>query len=561
MPTAKQAQLTYPGIKNIISWIYARTPGISPNVCSITATPQVGLFRQGNIKIQYGSATIRMRDCVVDKATSNISRSGEHLQTINIYDRRWRWKDTGRISGYYNVRRFGSATIPEGHQTTPRELARLCLDAMGERGFKIDRMPNTARPQIEWDYANPSESLQALCDLIQCVIILRIDDVVEIVPADFGGVMPPSGTVIKDAATSDPPEKPDAAVIVGAPTKYQVDLVLEPVAQDIDGTIRPINDLSYIPGNGEPGNWWANIDIDTMRQVVAGRGRDLALQQVFRWYRIARVTYLPGNAEPVTGRYRILPLLEDQVETMTNEDGTEGPKPPVVYGYWEGDSSASGTVAVPVGDGGAPAQQPQYYNDFEIDHRNGIVKFADPVFSMFWLAAPILRAPGNIVVPPLLTLRIGVNLRDEQTRGWERPEYKAILPGPRLGTLPLYRVYDDVALELWTDENGRFQENENETRRAALGYLADIRKLFRTKSPRQVEYVGIVPWNCDGAIRQVEWSQNGEGSFTKISKDVEDPGIGLTTVERREIEEQRRQQRIARRTSDQTRRDLEREGW
>ncbi|MCX8092493.1 MAG: hypothetical protein N3I86_16450, partial [Verrucomicrobiae bacterium] len=54
---------------------------------------------------------------------------------VRIQDRRWKWR-FGQISGEYNVRRDDNQqNFLLGTARNPQQLARLCLDAMGEQNY------------------------------------------------------------------------------------------------------------------------------------------------------------------------------------------------------------------------------------------------------------------------------------------------------------------------------------------------------------------------------------------------------------------------------------------
>ena len=77
---------------------------------------------------------------------------------------------------------------------------------------------------------------------------------------------------------------PGALLLVGGPTVFQDDLPLEAVGIDLDGTIRPINELSYAPVNRSSGDsdWtheppnWPNLNSDVFPNLDVNRAKSLA---------------------------------------------------------------------------------------------------------------------------------------------------------------------------------------------------------------------------------------------------------------------------------------------
>ncbi|MBT7069643.1 MAG: hypothetical protein HN975_01980 [Anaerolineae bacterium] len=527
---ALKTLLTYPGIDNITSWVYTRTPGISPNVCTIYATPQNGVFRQGNIDIYYGSVHIRIRDCIVDKADATISPRGERSQTITILDRRWRWKDTGKISGFYYA-----------GEKTNRELAALCLKAMGEKRFNLTRMPNTAGPRVDWDYTNPADALRDLCDQAGCDIILQLDDVVVVMPINSGMALP-NAAVLSDVISKDPAERPDALVVVGAPVRYQVDLELEPIANAV-----PIEELSYRPKDGKEGNAWANIDIVTFEQVDA-KHRRTAIEQVFKRYRIKPTFKLPGSNKDYDIYETI--ILTEQVERYV--DGNR--KGLMVYGSWYNNLNDG---VKEDGENGDEADEPQekkdvinrlpigtiYTGGFTFDAGSREMVFDDRVFLLEAVKAVGDEPAGNIISPPKLFVRTSVYLLEGDTNATIRSEFRAETPGNKLNTLPVYRIYDDLEVEVFRDTKKTIRSNIKEMQKLAKLKLGYLRKEYDIKEPRQLEYVGIVPWNCSGAIKQIQWQQDESGSTTVINRQVESYAIAPTAVELRKSQDSRRRSR------------------
>ena len=128
-------------------------------------------------------------------------------------------------------------------ERTPKELATLCLNtAMNETGFVLDGLPDLVRPTVMWDYENPANALQALCDDLGCRIFLGLDNKVHIkCKAGVGEALPTDG-ILRPSFTIDPPDMPDTIAVACAGTRHQLDLQLESVALD-----NPINGDPTLP--------------------------------------------------------------------------------------------------------------------------------------------------------------------------------------------------------------------------------------------------------------------------------------------------------------------------
>ena len=169
--------------------------------------PQVGLpLSEGDLVITDNFGTITIPDCKVDVLAA-IKDSGGLRWQLTLKDRRWRWRDCGLIAGRFNVVDDSgqySKQIPNAFNQykttlaqptkyipwttlTPLALATLCLDAMNETGYSID-LPNDvfSLPKIDWDYVNPAQALQRLCDQFNRLIVYDwYNDVVNIVQKGF----------------------------------------------------------------------------------------------------------------------------------------------------------------------------------------------------------------------------------------------------------------------------------------------------------------------------------------------------------------------------------------
>ena len=168
-------------------------PGVQPSVCILTTVPHVpNLPSVGTLTFQtVGQAPFVFRDCLVEQPRLSATESGQIWQ-LPVKDRRWAWQ-FGYIHGSYNRPRPNGSLIRE---KTPQELAGLLLDAMGETGYDVSRLPNQTRPEKVWEGALPAAELDALCASLGCIVVLNpMTDRVEIWQEGEGVPLPNRGLI------------------------------------------------------------------------------------------------------------------------------------------------------------------------------------------------------------------------------------------------------------------------------------------------------------------------------------------------------------------------------
>lgn len=270
----RQGNAIWPGTNGVCSCSYTASHGIHPAIATLQLLPGSEFASQGDLIITDGFGTIPIRDCKVDKVRTVLQDDG-FSYVLDIADHRWRWRDTGQISGAYNLLDDHGKLIGWSIRS-PLELAQLCLKEMGETNASID-MPagldsNTVKnwlgieppwigvpattgtnPEIHWDAENPALALANLCEqfgrrviwqtLSNRVLITRLG-----IGVKFGsGDDFPDGSIASISPGIEKPDIPDGIGIVGGETRYQSRFLLEPVGREADGSWRNINALSYAP--------------------------------------------------------------------------------------------------------------------------------------------------------------------------------------------------------------------------------------------------------------------------------------------------------------------------
>jgi hypothetical protein len=266
----------WPGIPRVQSLSYTCVHGISPGEVRIVTYPQgddVQPATFGTLFLTDGTRTVALRNCKADKVEASHTTDGGTVYTVVLLDRRWQWRNAygglGGISGRYNQLDPRGKLKPWSIRS-PAELARLCLNAMGERNYLIDlpdgipraaganldrflrlgeRFPMSGtNPDVNWDHSSPAEVLAQLADRFNCRVVYQpVTDRVLIVPLGKGvftlGTLP----VEMAALSVDDPETPALIGVYGAPVRVQTRFALEPVAEEWDGSYVPIDAVSYAP--------------------------------------------------------------------------------------------------------------------------------------------------------------------------------------------------------------------------------------------------------------------------------------------------------------------------
>lgn len=518
----------WPGVSGIISFSMTYVDGMTPSIATLEVVPQKALQLAGTLQISYGATSIVFPDCRVQDVEQAVDEAGRTTWKITIADRRWRWKSSSAISGYYNVRRNAVALLA-GTEKTPRELATMLLKAMGETGFDVSALPNDTRPEITWDAASPPEELARLAEALGCRVVLSIaTNRVRIVQAGKGAQLP-RPFAMEASLGLDPPDPPGTLRFIGARVEFQADFALRAVGRDVDGTVKPIEELSYIPARG-----WQLSDADHFNDVADLKKRHLARESVWRWYRIEPPFFLPGIAGPIAAREQVLPLLGQQLETY-KVDGIERPREPWVYGqFWRGLESHRDEVAAADPDiAGKPKNL--YSQGFQVDAETGIVKFSDPVYRLE--DAPGVVA-GKVILPARIFLRTACQLRpDLATRSWFRFETtRKLATSPALKDWEQIVKREDVVRRLYRSFVAPVGVRDNlaQVEAAAKHYLDAQEAEYRITDLGSVSYAGIFKLDLDGAIRQVTWNIDPEGrAITRASRNREELVVAMSYAERR----------------------------
>lgn len=507
-----------------------------------------GFVQNGDLHLSFGNFSRTLQDCLLDKVRPVINDEGFMDWRLELMDRRWRWRKTGKLSGRYNVRRSSVDIVPETKKKLI-DLAVLCTKAMNEGDANLAPLKTIdAFPEVDWDYVNPAAALEDLCNSVGCRVGLGANDVLTVFRVGSGRQLP--GNAMEGELTFDPPDLPGKLVIVGARHKLQFDAELEAVGLDLDQKIKPIDKLSYIP------TWfghktWAFSDAEHFNDVTDIKARKLAQQTVWKWYRIKVPLKLAKLPAPVNNLDDVLPLNDYQVFQHKVGDRVE-PMPVQVYGsWWEGTEAHKpevdpATVKRKL-DGSAEGQ---YYQGFNLDTKTGIVKFSNATYLHQRITGPLPDGTpilaGHMVVEARLFLKGCCGIRNKDTRGWYRGEFTRAWringrPVRRRGAEESveYRIREDLEYAAWKDWAAGGVERDNKAAFDQVGeeYFTSVEREYTQTDSGSGTYRGWIPIESDGAIQQISYILTEAGfAVTRVSRNREEMHIAASYKERRLVE-------------------------
>lgn len=517
-----QGILRFPGIESIREWCFTMSHGVSPNIAHIEFTPQSDDLPTDpqTMTIEFGDTLFEFPFCVIDQVSIRRDPGGGMVCSATIKDRKWAWQ-YGKISGRYNLRNT-DGTIYKPTEKTPQELAIILLKEMGERNYDVSALDSRPRPERNWDCDNPARELETLAEELGCRVVLQRDGKVLIALKGSGAELPDLGTQRTIDFGVDPPDRPDSYLLVGGPTQYESMFTLEAVGEDEDGSVKPIDDLSYKPSGG-----WAGEELGVYYNVGSTAEPSVNMQKaratVFRWYRISGTVggtsgefNVPGFTGDftVTQLWQVLPLLNRRVGTYFDNDGVEHPRPARLTGKWyqEGkDDTVNATLR-------------EYDRGFTIDCDRGIVQLSEP--------AAIMNSDGTFAAAKMY-LQIAHPVKASATATLpyveDRYEQEQKVPGDKTGAGKEILKREDVIRKVYgtydtTKDPPQLTdvtENTDKLYSEAYYYLGAAVASVQTRTTGHVEYAGLVDISPDGAIHQVEWKGGASGCTTAAGVNLE----------------------------------------
>ena len=496
-----QGLVSFPGVQHIQGAQFTLSHGIGPSVCTLQMLPQIGLpALNGTLQFSFGETTISFPNCRADQAALSSGQSGD-VWTLRVLDRRWKWK-FGVISGHYNLRTKSGALRGETEKS-PQELAALLLDAMDEAGYDVSALPDDSRPGINWSHATPALELSSLCQKFGCIITLGVDNIVRVCRLGIGALLPDNGLQTNGGYSVDVAERPSAMRVIGGPTRFQAKIELEPVGRDVDGSIQPVEDLSYRPATG-----WESEAPGVFGGMTDPEERELAQETVYRLYRIKLPIEIP-EYEAVDSIERIV-LEVVQVETWTDRtDNVKKSKPPEVKGDFYDEEIYTRVLGK------------QVKTDFQIDQRLGVIHFDEPVVDRDESGDQKAKFSD-------LKLTAAFSLCGETTREPHRYTRQRSVSGTSTATpvrvIQRSEIVQTVVVDYDAsgDPSGTTDNITSDQLDEQADYYLDAAEAeYAADEAGDLTYAGLLAISPDGALQQISWKVGLSGATTQISRNSE----------------------------------------
>jgi hypothetical protein len=380
------------------------------------------------------------------------------------------------------------------------------LDAAGETNFDVSRAPNNVYPYLDWRCGTLAGALKVVLEQIGCTVVLSTINPQN--PAVVYPINDPSeNPVLADSEFERNPVfqfttgcRPQKLVLCGGPIRFQTKLLLEAVGMDTDGQIKLIDDLSYKPAGGWERQWFLGfVDVPIAQ-------RHLALETVWRWYRVKTVIGLPGIPAVFTPASDV--ILDDILaETIVGADGLEHRLPARLEGsFWHyGDLAGN---SYPCGD---------VTGKFTIDKNNNVVKLHYPLIR--WLAgrptAATLYLTTSFFVRDGASRKL-VSYRRERILGGGGSGDKC-LSHPEIWDVWIQRFAGDSCVAL-----GNVETRTNAANAEADAILALQDPIYGPYQQQDVEYASLKNVPLNGHVAQVHWNFGvGRDPLTRASKGFE----------------------------------------
>lgn len=533
------AVFRFPGIDGVFSGSVTLGHGIQPAVATVEVPLSANLTQPvGTLSLTApGGFALSFPNCRVDK----ITKTADETFMVTIFDRRWKWR-FGEISGVYN-QRLPDGTLDPDLEKAPQDIAKDCLDAMGEAGYQVGELPNNTRPEYRWVAQNPASMLDQLCQSLGCAVVLGLDNRVSLRKLGEGAELPDNP--LKDGSDiHDFPIVPDSVSVVSGPRSIEALFELRAVGFEKDGQRKPIDELSYIPGT-----WDHTSPTGAYYDVVDKDDRELAKKHLYRTYEILKEAserdeqiLLDGRRLEI-GHHQATKLKHlrfyDQTNRTEVSDSDHESKPER--------SEVTGTYA-----NGAHSHRNytgRVRATFRLDVEKALVTFDEPLF----MVESSTSSESTVYKPARLFLRCRCELLQDTTG--HRLRYVWNLPtGERNGTEPQFEHRFDIIPKTTVNYSQTtsgspipvvegIENNDQEIERDLNSHAQAVVDGFRIVPAASRTWVG---WHrnfsLDGAIRQVSYRFGEQGWFTTVNRNAEAVNVELNTLaERRQFDEIRQQ--------------------
>lgn len=499
-----KGDFSFPGLNSIRKADYTLTHGVTPSIALVELLPQEITNILGTMIFSYGGTGVAFLGCKIISSTVR-KTGGGWVMVVKIADRRWKFSETGEISGVFNLRKEDES-IDSTTEKTPQQIATLCFQAMQEVSFSISALPNLSRPEMILENENPAQVLSGLCEDLGCRVVPGTDNRMRVEQTGIGAALP-TAFIMSPSFSVDIPDIPDSIKVVGGKTRHQSRWTLEAVGEDTDGSIKPIDDLSYTPASGW--NKTSSSRQSTVLKEFGKKAHALAKKTVHRWYRITETI----GGDGLTFRSQVLPIETGLIDVYTDDKQEDRQQQAVVRGvYW-----LRPNTQIPLATNSVSTDF--YDDDFSINAKEGIVQFSETVVKATQNGDDIDTDPAE------LTLEVAYSVQGILTKLWKRAEQESTISAPARRTGPLIVKREDIVqthISLY-DDSGNFTGLDSNLPQTEMNDVITAKlQEFQVVKAFTADYPGIVNISPDGAIRQVSWSvTQGVGSTTRAGLNVE----------------------------------------
>lgn len=486
--------------QKIVGGSYTVGWGTQPGVCGLAvgysfAAPN----RVVTLEIKFRGLVIKLRNALVTdpRATSGVTQTP--AVNFSVLDRRWRWITAGRVYGNYNFEEKQGTLLRE---RSPRQLAEILFLALGEAPgtFDVGELPNDPRPAKVWDAADPRDELERLCSEFGCVPLFDpISDRCSIATIGIGDAPPNAlGKIISVNRSIVTPPQPSGFRGVSAPVLFQTALALgEPVGREVDGSMKPIDELSYKPAGG-----WGTIDPWDFKSLnseytdpTTGETlyhRDLATASVWRYYRISGQASGGFSPQSLIGGPYAPTTVKDlgpfTGDLLDRDLATNDRLPAYVRGTYADERLGY--------DNSKPNSR--FPGAVTIDSEKRIVSFSQPLFKYGANGAP--EKADVTLIAAYAVSKDGVSVRYE---------YAAPNVAPGLKAGELVDVHDDITREIIepnASQNGNAKDNLADVDRQLIYYLTAAADKYRDANAANITFGGLLDYRLGGQLRSITWA-------------------------------------------------------
>lgn len=480
---------SFPGIDQIVSVSARKSLGIEPGRAIVEFIPQPTVSTvDGTLTIGVGSEYITWQQAHLDVSSIELTAAG-HLCRAMIYDRRFWWTNTF-VHGRYNMRdAFGK--IISSTEKTPWELATLLLTEMGESGFNVSSLPNSAddRPDIDWSCAIAANELHKLLTERGCDIDVTMGTNQAVVHCLGTGNPIPSDGVRTTSYGVDRVSLPATLRAYTSPTIWEAKFKLQSMAMEVAGGYVPKADASYAPDDWSketPGHMLPEADENV--QMVANS----SVYSAFRIQSFANGGMTVPGTEITLSRISQCEWLSYKLEISSDEaSGQKRPMGPLLEGIFapraKGGviSTENSTEMIPLDAG------------FDFYPDTGFVVTNRPVF----------KTKNGGYEDPELYLTVAFRLASSSDNQLLRYTYDMPLDGLGIRTVDASSVTRTIRAVYESDGKtlDSVIDNQSSVDASCLALLNAALVEYQERNALSAEYRGIRAINLDGVTRELWW--------------------------------------------------------